>query len=96
MDANVNEYMKDCLDHFGYDRNLTVEERFQEVDFRKAANCALKHRVGIYLEDNKLTASFLEANPHFRYPGLALPNGAKGNLDPCWGRNDSYSANGRC
>lgn len=96
MDAiDVNEYMKNCLDHFGYDRNLPVEERLK-FDFRKAGKCALDHRQTLYLEENKLTASFLEANPHFRYPGLALPNGAKGNLNPCWGRNRNYTADGRC
>lgn len=92
MDAvDVNEYMKNCLDHFGYDRNLPVEERFESFDFRKAGKCALDHRVVMYMKENQATASFLEANPHFRYPG-----GSNGNLNPCWGRNRNYTADGRC
>ena len=90
MEADVNDYMKMCLEANGYDRNLPIEQRL-EFDFRKSAKCALDHRVVMYMEENNATADFLKANPHFRYPG-----GSNGNLSPCWGRDKRYTADGRC
>ena len=91
MEMGFNEIAKTCLDLEGYDRNLPVEERFEEFDFRKAAGCASNGRVALYIKDNYDTAAFLKANPHFRYPG-----GSNGNIDPCWGKNKRYLANGGC
>ena len=28
---------------------------------------------------------YIQKNPHYRYPGMALPNGAQRPLDKCWG-----------
>jgi len=88
---DFNEDLKSCLDLYGYDRNLPVEERFIGFDFRKPAICALNKRVHMYMEENKATAEFLKLNPHFRYPG-----GSNGNISPCWGKNKRYHIEGGC
>ena len=33
---------------------------------------------------------FLKENPHYRYPGMALPNGKIKPLDVCWGSDKTY------
>ena len=33
---------------------------------------------------------FLKENPHYRYPGMALPNGKIKPLDVCWGSDRTY------
>ena len=33
---------------------------------------------------------FLKANPHYKYPGMALPNGKIKPLDVCWGSDKTY------
>ena len=33
---------------------------------------------------------FLKANPHYKYPGMALPNGRIKPLDVCWGSDKTY------
>tara|TARA_X000001382_G_scaffold20908_1_gene12705 strand:- start:123 stop:284 length:162 start_codon:yes stop_codon:yes gene_type:complete len=33
---------------------------------------------------------FLKENPHYRYPGMALPNGRIKPLDVCWGSDKTY------
>ena len=33
---------------------------------------------------------FLKDNPHYRYPGMALPNGRIKPLDVCWGSDKTY------
>jgi hypothetical protein len=33
---------------------------------------------------------FLKENPHYRYPGMALPNGKIKPLDVCWGSAKTY------
>ena len=33
---------------------------------------------------------FLKDNPHYKYPGMALPNGRIKPLDVCWGSNKTY------
>jgi len=38
LDKNVNQIAKDCLDAFGYDRNLPVEQRMIDFPFNKAAD----------------------------------------------------------
>ena len=32
----------------------------------------------------------LEENPHYKYPGMALPNGKIKPLDVCWGSDKTY------
>ena len=91
MEMIFNEIAKECLISNGYDYNKPVEERFIGFDFNKAAGCALNKRVSMYIEQNKNTAAFLEANPHFRYPG-----GSNSNIDPCWGKNKLHHVEGGC
>ena len=33
---------------------------------------------------------FLKENPHYKYPGMALPNGRIKPLDVCWGSDKTY------
>ena len=33
---------------------------------------------------------FLKENPHYKYPGMALPNGKIKPLDVCWGSDKTY------
>ena len=33
---------------------------------------------------------FLKDNPHYKYPGMALPNGRIKPLDVCWGSDRTY------
>jgi len=35
----------------------------------------------------------LKENPHYRYPGMALPNGKIKPLDVCWGYDRTYGTN---
>jgi hypothetical protein len=87
-----NEILKGCLDLYGYDRNLPVEVRLNTFDFNKAAVCATNTKImRIYIPQNEATKEFLDANPHFRYPG-----GSNGNYSPCWGRNKQYHKDGGC
>ena len=36
---------------------------------------------------------FLKDNPHYKYPGMALPNGKIKPLDVCWGSAKTYGTN---
>tara|TARA_R100001591_G_scaffold6069_2_gene12464 strand:+ start:1273 stop:1422 length:150 start_codon:yes stop_codon:yes gene_type:complete len=36
---------------------------------------------------------FLKENPHYKYPGMALPNGKIKPLDVCWGLSKTYGTN---
>lgn len=59
------------------------------------ASCAAKYdRAKINAQRQELR-EFLAKNPHYRYPGVALPNGAKRPLDPCWGKTRIYSTKSR-
>ena len=91
MEMGFNDIAKQCLLAYGYDYNAPVEERFLDFDFTMASYCASQSRVELYIQDNKNTKEFLEKNPHFRYPG-----GSHNNVSPCWGKNRTYSTNGRC
>lgn len=39
---------------------------------------------------------FIKANPQYRYPGMALPNGKIRPLDECWGMTRMYHKEGGC
>ena len=91
MEMGFNDIAKQCLELYGYDYTKPVEERFIGFDFNKSAGCASKGREALYIKDNKFTADFLKANPHFRFPG-----GSIGNLSPCWGKNKKYHLEGGC
>ena len=39
---------------------------------------------------------FLKENPHYRYPGMALPNGRIKPLDVCWASSKTYGTKGVC
>ncbi len=55
-----------------------------------SAACASKLRAARNKLELDEIRTFLAANPHYRYPGVALPNGAMRPLDVCWGRNKIY------
>ena len=92
VDAGYNQIAKECLDLYGYDKNLPVEIRFKDFEFNKASACASKrHFVEFTLPRMKQLESFLESNPEYLIPG-----GSNGNIDPCWGKNRLYHREGGC
>jgi len=92
LDNDVNQVAKDCLDAFGYDRNLPVEERFIDFSFNEAADCLTNTKIyGLYIPQLEATREFLEQNPGWKVPG-----GSIRHVDPCWGKVRKYHTNGGC
>ena len=92
VDTGYNQIAKECLDYYGYDKNLPVEIRFKDFEFGKASVCAAnKYNVEFYLPKMKELESFLESNPQYKIPG-----GSHGNIDPCWGKTRQYHKEGGC
>ena len=58
-----------------------------------SAKCASDLRAQQRKLDNAEYQKHLDDNPHYRYPGMALPNGAIRPLDPCWGQPRVLSTN---
>lgn len=97
VDDSKNQIIQRCLDYYGYDKTLPVEERFNGFPFNSASSCMLDTKLyTIYIPQNKATEAFLKANPHYRYPGMALPNGKIGRLSPCWGKDRRYHLEQGC
>lgn len=91
-----NEMMKACLEVHGYDKTLSVEERIDSFDWVSASSCISNQRGLANAAYRKKVTEFLAKNPHYRYPGMGLPNGVVGQLDPCWGKNRKYHKEGGC
>jgi len=92
LDNNVNQVAKDCLDAFGYDRNLPVEERFIDFPFNEAADCLTNTKIyGLYIPQLEATREYLEQNPGWKVPG-----GSIRHVDPCWGKVRKYHTDGGC
>jgi len=80
---NSNEITKYCM-----------EKHNREIV--KVSACASELRyVETQLKRDNL-AKFLENNPHYRYPGLGLPNNVIGKLDECWGKTRTYGTITEC
>lgn len=73
-----NQAMKHCLDSVGYDRNASVENRFEGVDFAAAAKCYHAYNSNIYQQQVSNLRELLAANPRYRFPGQSL--------NSCWGK----------
>ena len=91
VDVGNNQIIKDCLSQYEYSI-----EKFDTFDFNAAASCFHKRKAVLYIRENEELTAFLDAYPQYRYPGLALPNGATRQLDKCWGQNTSYTTRGGC
>jgi len=91
VDVGNNQMMKDCLSHYHYS-----VENFDTFNFRQAASCFHAKKVTMYIRETAELNEFLKDHPHYRYPGVALPNGVIGQLDKCWGQNTSYTTRGGC
>jgi len=75
--SNANEITSYCLEK--HNRQINA-----------AAACASDLRAAkrkLELQDMR---EFLEANPHYHYPGMALPDGKIRPLDACWGKTKLY------
>lgn len=79
---NNNEIVKYCMS--------------KHDDYAKAGYCISElqaaHR---HIKEVELRA-FMKANPHYKYPGMALPNGKVRPLDECWGMTRMYHKEGGC
>ena len=83
--ASDNKIHKDCLAKHGYDGING------NTDFMSIASCVHKIRVEIRKQKEDELWEFMKKNPHYRYPGVALPNGQKKPLHPCWGKDRRIS-----
>ncbi len=54
------------------------------------ASCAQQLRHIERKQEVEALRKFLKENPHYRYPGMALPNGKIKPLDVCWGSDKTY------
>ena len=76
MVEDTNQIHKYCMDKY--------------QDWTDRASCVqeLRH-VQRKMEVERLR-QFLKDNPHYKYPGMALPNGRIKPLDVCWGSDKTY------
>lgn len=88
VDMKTNEISQYCMD-----KQKTVASR--EVDWNTVAGCQSKLLQAQTNIKDKEMADFLVKNPHYRYPGQALPNGRIKPRDRCWGKNRVYTLEGR-
>lgn len=80
--TNKNEITKYCVKNFN--------------DWNKIASCQSDLlTVKKDLKEKELR-EFLRKNPHYRYPGVALPAGAQKSLHPCWGKDRKYHTDRGC
>ena len=86
VDVGNNQIIKDCLSQYNYSVEL-----FDSFEFNKASACFHNTKTKFYIKEVEGIRDFLDANPHYRYPG-----GSNGNYSPCWGRNKQYHKEGGC
>ena len=75
--SESNQAMKNCLDHYGYDKTAPLEERMK-FDFSGHARCHSDYRVGKIKTELQEMRDFLEHNPRYRVPGQSQ--------NRCWGK----------
>lgn len=75
--SESNQAMKNCLDHYGYDKTLPLEERM-EFDFLGPAKCHSDYRAGKIKAELEQMRDFLKHNPRYRVPGQSM--------NKCWGK----------
>ena len=61
-----NEMIIECLDVYGYDRTLPVEQRLNTFDFRNASNCVSNFVVEQQKQKVEQQREFLDQNPWFK------------------------------
>ena len=79
---NNNEIVKYCMS--------------KNDDYGKAGYCISQLQAAQrHIKEEELRA-YMKANPQYRYPGMALPNGMVRPLDECWGMTRLYHKEGGC
>lgn len=68
----------------------------QTANWGKIGYCAEELRFAQRQIDYAELQKFLDENPHYRYPGVALPNGRQKALDECWGKTRKYHTDKGC
>lgn len=92
MSSNPNAITKYCVEKIEGQKTAYV----QTANWSKIAGCASDLREAQRKIDYKELRDFLEKNPHYRYPGAALPNGKIKALDECWGKDRKYHTDKGC
>lgn len=89
VDMRTNEITQYCMDTR---KNVATSE---EPNWNSVATCQSRLLQAQTKVKDKEMADFLIQNPHYRYPGQALPNGRIKPKDRCWGRNRVHTLGGR-
>lgn len=83
--ATDNSIIKMCQAKHNYN-GLNETKTWSDI-----ATCIVTEKNKIRFAEEDRIWEFLKKNPHYRYPGVALPNGQKRPLDPKWGMPRVYS-----
>lgn len=79
-----NSIHKMCMEKYNY-------QGLNNSDLGAIAACVVTEQNKIRFEEEDRLWAFLQKNPHYRYPGVALPNGAQKSLSPNWGKPRVWS-----
>lgn len=83
--AADNSIIKMCQAKHNYN-GLNETKTWSDI-----AACIVTEKNKIRFAEEDRIWEFLKKNPHYRYPGVALPAGQQRPLDPNWGKNRVYS-----
>ena len=89
---DANAITKYCVEKVEGQKTANV----QTAKLNEIASCASDLRVAQEQLNYEELREFLEKNPHYRYPGAALPNGKIKALDECWGKTRKYHTDKGC
>ena len=79
-----NEIHRNCLAKYDY-------KGLQEINaWSDIATCIVTEKNKIRFKEEDRIWQFVQDNPHYRYPGVALPAGEKKPLSPYWGKGRYY------
>jgi hypothetical protein len=76
--AADNSIIKKCQVEYNYN-GLNETKTWSDI-----ATCIVTAKNKIRFAEEDRIWEFVKANPHYRYPGIALPAGQQ-KLDPSWG-----------
>lgn len=82
-----NSIIKQCQAKHNYN-GLNETKTWSDI-----ATCIVTEKNKIRFAEEDRLWEFVKANPHYRYPGIALPAGQQKTLDPEWGKARKYSVN---